>query len=265
MNSRVGQSEPILGDGAINPVLTDPVDFGRGLDLSERPNEDGFAYSGLAVPFDNSLLIPRHEWQGKIEELEQSNSQISDLIRYEKMPTLNQGSTNYCWANAPVACMQIRRLQQNQPTVRLSPASVAAPIKRFRNVGGWGSDAIKYIQRSGIAPVDKWPANAIDRRFQTQATQQTALRYRVREWVECRPRNLDQAVSLLLRGIPLAGGFNWWRHEVTLCDAIWLDGEVAIRIWNSWGSRWGQNGFGILRGSKMLADDLIGLYSARAA
>ena len=265
MTSRTGRHEPIIGDGPEALVLTQPREYGRGLDLSERPNTDGFAYNGLAMPFDDSLLIPRHEWQARIEELEQSKSQLSDLIRYEKLEPLNQGSTNYCWANAPVACMMIRRLSQNQPTVRLSPASVAAPIKNFRNVGGWGSDAIKYIQRNGIAPVDKWPANAIERQFQTDATRQAALRYRVREWVECKPRNLDQAVSLLLRGIPLAAGFNWWGHEVTLVDAIWLDGEVAIRFWNSWGSSWGQGGFGILRGQKMLADDIVGLYSARAA
>ena len=265
MTSRTGRHEPIIGDGPEALVLTHPREYGRGLDLSERPNTDGFAYNGLAMPFDDSLLIPRHEWQARIEELEQSESQLSDLIRYEKLEPLNQGSTNYCWASAPVACMMIRRLSQNQPTVRLSPASVAAPLKNFRNVGGWGSDAIKYIQRSGIAPVDKWPANAIERQFQTEATRQAALRYRVREWVECKPRNLDQAVSLLLRGIPLAAGFNWWGHEVTLTDAIWLDGEVCIRLWNSWG-KWGDGyGFGILRGSKMLADDIVGLYSARAS
>ena len=265
MTSRTGRHEPIIGDGPEALALTQPREYGRGLDLSERPNQDGFAYSGLAKPFDDSLLIPRHQWEDRIEELEESESQISDLIRYEKLPTLNQGSTNYCWANAPVACMQIRRLQQNQTTVPLSPASVAAPIKSFRNVGGWGSDAIIYIQRHGVVPVDRWPPNAIDRRLQTGAAKQAAMKYRVREWVECKPRNLDQAVSLLLRGIPLAAGFNWWGHEVTLTDAIWLDGEVAIRFWNSWGSNWGQGGFGILRGRKMLADDLVGVYSARAA
>ena len=63
----------------------------------------------------------------------------------------------------------------------------------------------------------------------------------------------------------MAAGFNWWRHEVTLTDAIWLDGEVCIRLWNSWG-KWGDGyGFGILQGSKILADDIVGLYSARAA
>ena len=63
-------------------------------------------------------------------------------------------------------------------------------------------------------------------------------------------------VSLLLRGIPLAGGFNWWGHEVTLSDADWIDNEIAVIIRNSW-QGWGDFGFGVLQGSRMLADDLV--------
>ncbi len=116
-----------------------------------------------------------------------------------------------------------------------------------------------------MARVEEWPCSAMGGQLQTEATRQEGLQYLVGEWVGCKPRNLDQAVSLLLRGVPLAAGLNWGGHEVTLVDAIWMDGEVAIRFWNSWGSNWGDNGFGIVRGRKMLADDLVGIYSARAA
>ena len=89
MTSRTGRQEPIIGDGPEAIALTQPREYGRGLDLSERPNQDGFGYSGLAKPFDDSLLIPRHQWEDRIEELEHSESQISDLIRYAKLPTLH--------------------------------------------------------------------------------------------------------------------------------------------------------------------------------
>ena len=121
-------------------------------------------------------------------------------------------------------------MRQNQPLVRLSPASVAAPIKRFANRGGWGRDAIRWLAERGAVPVGSWPANSRDQKYYNDSNRELAKNYMVRQWVECQPRNLSQMVSLLLRGFPLAAGYNWWGHEVTLTDAIWLDGEVAIRF-----------------------------------
>jgi hypothetical protein len=43
---------------------------------------------------------------------------------------------------------------------------------------------------------------------------------------------------------------------VTLTDADWIDNEIAVIIRNSW-QGWGDFGFGVLQGSRMLADDLV--------
>jgi hypothetical protein len=61
---------------------------------------------------------------------------------------------------------------------------------------------------------------------------------------------------MLLRGYSGAIGLDWWRHEVMAAEAIWLDGAIAIRIRNQW-QGWGANGFGILRGQKMIANDCV--------
>lgn len=45
------------------------------------------------------------------------------------------------------------------------------------------------------------------------------------------------------------------------CDPLWIDGEPATRIWNSWGPNWADGGFGILRGSKMIPDDIVSCFS----
>jgi hypothetical protein len=232
-----------------------------GLDLRERVEDaGGFAYSGTPVrPFPEELLIPRHEWQARIEELKERRARNIDLIRHAKLPHKNQGRTNYCWINAPVHCMEIMRLRQNIDPgnpLELSSSWAGSIIKGGRNVGGWGRQAIAFLAEHGTVPTYVCGNNDQSRRHNTAANRRTALQYRVADGFELRPRNLDQMVSLLLRGIPLAGGYNWWGHEVTLSDADWIDNEIAVIIRNSW-QGWGDFGFGILQGSRMLADDLV--------
>lgn len=267
--SKLYDNEFIINDDeSTNVFATARPDQGRGLQLELRGPKD-YEYGGLATPFPQELLIPRSDWQGMIQEQEEQKSRISDLIRFHKLPHKDQATTNYCWINAPVHCLEIVRLQQNQngpngKPVILSPASVGAKIKNYRNVGGWGKEGLEGIIKWGCVPVDKWPANAIDKKYDTAANRQEALKYRVIEWFECIPRNLDQMVSLLLRRKPGASGLNWWRHEVTYCDCLWLDGQIAIRARNSW-ANYGDFGFFVLQGSKMYADDYVVPSTAIAA
>lgn len=243
--------------------ITDPQNHGRGLELALRGPSD-YEYGAVADPFPAELLIPQSEWQARIQEMEQDQSRLSDLIRLTKLPPKNQQQTNYCWINAPTHCCEIVRVQQNQPMVILSPASAGAQIMNYRNVGGWGKEGLEWIVSNGLVPVDKWPANAIDRQYSTAANKTLALSYRVDEWTELKPRSMPQLMSMLLRRIPVAVGYNWWSHEVTACDPVWLDGTAAIRIRNSWGP-WGDgNGFGIIQGSKCLPDDAVAPRTALA-
>lgn len=253
-SSHLADDEIVINDDS-PAELHDPNGNGTGLELGLRGPRD-YEYGAAASPFPPKLLIPMSEMRARIEEQEALKTRLSDLIRYKKLPPKNQESTNYCWINAPTHCTEIIRLKQNQPMVILSPASAGAQIKGFRNVGGWGREGLLWIIEHGLTPVSLWPANAIDRRYLTPAATAAARDYRVTEWNELQPRNLQQLASMLLRGIPVAVGFNWWGHLVTAVDAVWLDGALAIRIRNSW-LNWGDYGFGILQGSKALPDDAV--------
>jgi hypothetical protein len=92
-----------------------------------------------------------------------------------------------------------------------------------------------------------------------------AQQYRVDKWLELEPRNIDQLVSLDLRDIPVPVAYNWWGHEVTAYDAVWVNGEIGIRCRNSWGMSYGHLGFFLLQGNKMYPDDAVAPLTATAA
>lgn len=254
MTSEIYPGETVFDDSTHEDAHAPPEGFGRG-------REGPAGYGAVADPFPAELLIPRGEWQARIQEMEERKTRLSDLIIQAGLPCKNQQQTNYCWINAPTHCTEIVRLLQNQPMVILSPASAGAQIKNYRNQGGYGEEGLQFIVDHGLVPVDKWPANAIDRRYATPENKTLALDYRVTEWMRLQPRNIDQLVSMLLRRIPVAIGLNWWSHEIVAVDAVWLNGTVAIRFRNSWGMDWptaGAGGWSILQGSKMLPDDACG-------
>lgn len=214
---------------------------------------------GFAAPFAQKVKkIPRSDWPMLIEEKQKRRDRIKDMFDFHKMKVKNQAQTNYCWINAPVHAVELARCRANQGYVELSPASAGAVIKRGANVGGWGTEGVRWIAEHGLVPVSMWPANEI-RNWQSLNNQTQAERpkYRVQDWIELTPRDFEQVATLLLMSIPVCVGLNWWGHEVTLWDLVKLDGtdRFGCRFGNSWGTSWGENGQGILTESKATPDD----------
>lgn len=205
-------------------------------------------------------IIPESEYQARIQYLVETKSLLSDLRKHYKIPSRNQNGTNYCWFHGPVTGVICVRMRMGLPYVDLSPASGAAVIKRGANQGGWGSAALQHIIEDGVADSTHWPHNNL--RSWRELSQNPEViankkEHRITEWYELRPNNMPQLMTCLLHRIPVAVGYNWWGHEVCAVDPVWIDGTYAIRIWNSWGDGWSDNGMGILQGRKMSPNDAV--------
>jgi hypothetical protein len=264
--SKLMPGELIINDSTPGYVTQVPQDQSTGLALPrQRPSIND---RRAASSFPRELLIPRSEWQSRIQEMEATKTRLSDIANRNKLPCKDQAQTNYCWINAPAYAMEQLRVAQGQKMVILSAASGGAKIKGFRNVGGWGQEALEFIADNGLVPQDRWPMNAIDRRYDTPENWAIAKKFRCLEWWSLRVRDDDELMSCLLRRWPVAVGYNWWGHEVTAVDPVWLDGTYAGRIRNSWTMNWpqpGAMGYGVLQGQKLTADDAVVPRLARAA
>jgi len=255
-------TEPLIEDHADVVV---PANTGRGWiarDFTKEPFGSLPFAGGFDVP-----LIPRSEWPERIEEMERKKSRVTDLCDAMGVKVKNQENTNYCWINAPVHCLEIIRAVQGQTHVELSPASVGSKIKNFKNVGGWGTEGLKYLVDHGAAPVSLWPANAIDRRYDTSAADAARAKFQVDEWWDIEPGNFDAVMTCLFLRIPIAAGLSWWGHEVTFMDPVKLDGRdrFGVRIDNSWGLSWGERGRAVLTEDKATPDDAVAPRVATAS
>lgn len=255
--SNIG-SCPVIDDSnwqqALGDAIRDP-NKGRGLiprDFSAEPYGSIEYADAFPLP-----LIPESEWEDRMAEIERTKSSIVDVCDQVGLKVKNQQQTNYCWINAPTHCVEIMRVMQGQQHVELSPASVGAIIKGFRNVGGWGTEGTKKIASDGLVPSKLWPNNAIDRKYNTPEANAERVKYQVDEWWELKPRNLQELATCLLLNIPVAVGLNWWGHEVTFVKLVRKNGQWGAMIDNSWGTTWGDNGRGVLLGSKAIPDDAI--------
>ncbi len=172
-------------------------------------------------------------WKERFEELERNKQDIPSILERAfaagQWLGLNQAPTNFCWCYAVVHAVMIVRLQEGEPFVRLSPYSVACIVKDFRNIGGWGTQALAQIVKEGVADEQFWPQerpgmtssqrsaanmNAIrnGRQYLANSRANAALK-KCTEFYDLPSRSWAHKMACLCVPLPVASGFNRIGHE----------------------------------------------------
>jgi hypothetical protein len=202
---------------------------GMSLGLEER-DFAAFPYGSIAPEFSFKLL----SWPEIVERAEfneRNKCRTSDLLRAKGFLSSNQNGTNYCWNHGCVNAMMGTQIIMGMPKLNLSAASSAAPIKGYRNVGGWGGEALQGLAKDGVATVDFWPYNKISRSLYTPEMQENAKLHRVTDWEDMPGRDKQVLFSALVQNIMCPVAYNWWGHLVCAVDPLITgpsDGNVLI-------------------------------------
>lgn len=219
-------------------------------------------FSRWAKPFDLPL-IPESEWQSRLDARIAAKAQGSDIrnkgMNGAPMPSRDQNGKGYCWAHSSTSAAMMVRAYQAEPYADLSAYAVACIIKQYRDEGGWGSESLEFIATRGIPTSEFWPQQSMSRANDKPETWANAGLHKFTEWMDLADSGAavkQQLVTALLCGLPVVVDYNWWSHSVCAIDLVSLN-PFRIRIWNSWGDGWSENGTGILEGSKALPNGAL--------
>lgn len=253
--------QTIYSGNNVARIINPPAGFSKGYVQRDYTAHPCGSYRRLPE-FPRNLYIPRNEWRARCEELEKTGSLVSQKLRKRKVPPKNQASTSYCWINCVVAAMETRRCISGLPYISFSPASAGAPIKGYRNVGGWPAEGAEYIMENGVAPSSVWPDNAIQRSYDNAESREARKAHKIELAYDLPDKDFDALFSCLLLGYTCPIGLLWWMHAVEAVDPLCLGGDdFGIRIKNSWGD-WEDEGYGILSENKGTPDDGLVIVGA---
>tara|TARA_Y100000361_G_scaffold36089_1_gene30569 strand:- start:26990 stop:27742 length:753 start_codon:yes stop_codon:yes gene_type:complete len=217
-------------------------------------------------------IYPRKDWVELIELQRKNLTAPVHVHQYNKVPVLNQGRYGYCWMYGTVACILNRYAAQGiDPVPNLNAHATAAMGKRYRNQGGFGIEATKYIQKYGIPEFDVWPQFSNDRSLEKDPKViESCKQHKLVDFEEMPRNSFDSVMSCLICPVdpsPCTLAFDWWRHLVAGMYATYRGSgnniEWGIGFVNSW-KNWGDNGFGVVWNKKAVAFESVAVRSVKA-
>ena len=93
---------------------------------------------GLSLPLYSGSIFDRKDWP---ELMAMQDKNLSSPLDWhlDGVKIYDQRNTNFCWCFGTVAGVAAQYAKSGIDVLEFSPASTACLVKKFQNVGGWGS------------------------------------------------------------------------------------------------------------------------------
>lgn len=182
----------------------------------------------------------------------------------DKLPPVgNQGMQQSCvaWAVAYALKSYQEKLESGQQST-FSPSFIYNQINNGLNVPTYVTDALNVLSQQGVCPYDEMPYSADDwvTKPSLQATND-AKKFRIDYWRKINHTDIKEVKAHLAAGYPIVIGATVSDEFIHNGKDIWKepgiakgghcmlltgydDSKNAFRVMNSWGTEWGDNGFG---------------------
>lgn len=210
-------------------------------------------------PPSDLVVIPRSEWDARIEEQEKTQSSLEHVRMGgnsgQMIPSLDQNSQGFCWAYSTTMAVMLVRAVNGQPHVRLSGHAVGCKVKNFRDEGGWCGLSAKFQKETGCPSVAFWKEKSMSRDNDKPETWANAGLHKVTEDFVDLTRDVydqnlttDQLATCLLQDKPCAVDYGEWSHSI--CAIRWVKiepGAYGPKILNSWTDQWGESGMAVIQ------------------
>ena len=166
-----------------------------------------------------------------------------------------------CWMYGVVGAMQLRYAMTGQKAPHLNPFYPAWLGKNGANRGGWGGEALEYIEKYGVPLDSVFSGQPTSRaQFDRHEVKESAKLHKVWKFRELQRNSFQALMNMWLSDnpLPVSQAYNWWGHLVYGIEPVVIgNNEFGTMIGNSWDYSWGEQGKGIIAESKASAAEQI--------
>ncbi len=221
--------------------------------------DDGFQFRALGAKRPRQTFTHR-TFESVFTVLPESEWREGSVMHWN-VPIWDQGQYGSCGGHAAGTAFSYLWAMSGQSMHEFSPTSVYARCNGGRDEGCVVADTLTCLKNYGICFMSEFGENKIYLSQMSVAAKKTALRFRVIEAYKI--SNWQQMGTALTRGMVVVSGIgvgnnfsNLDRNGVApLPDRVIgghalaqiglrkVDGTWVATTQNSWGSRWGSNGF----------------------